>query len=724
MLRKFFFVFFLKLFFISFLTAGEGMWLPLFLKSLNEKEMKSLGMKITAEDIYSVNKGSLKDAIVHFGGGCTSEIISKEGLMLTNHHCGYGYVQSHSSVERNYLRDGFWAQNKSEELPCQGLTATLIVRIEDVTSKVLEGVDSSWDENKRRNKIDVNIQKIKPLIHKMEDQDVFIRSFYTNNQYFAFITEVFKDVRLVGAPPESIGKFGADTDNWVWPRHTGDFSLFRIYAGKNNRPAAYDPTNKPYIPKHFLPINIGGVQEGDFTMVFGFPGRTNQYLTSEGARQQVEVLNPVRISLRDKTLKILNKHMRSDEKIKLQYASKYASIANSWKKWIGENLGMKITQGIQRKIHQDSLFVLRVNANVQFRDYRNLISDLDFAYKRLEPFAFSREYYHETFMRNVDLVNFYQLVVGLMNTYEGRGEEIFNTKKSEILNNINGYFNDFNQDIDREVFAELIGQFHKEVNPAFVFSHFKSELKRHNNDYGEYAQELYSTSKLLHRDSLERILKMEYKDWVQAVKTDPLWIFYNEMKYYLDNDLNKLCGEYEDQIAGLRRKHMDALLYIFPERKFYPDANSTLRVSYGQVEGYQPKDAVMYKSQTYLDGVLENFNPGDYEFDVPKKLQQLYRDKDYGVYGENGKMPLAFIGSNHTTGGNSGSPAIDAHGNLIGLNFDRVWEGTMSDINYDRSICRNIMVDARYILFIIDKFAGAKWLVDEMKLVKPKKRKK
>ena len=706
------------------LFAGEGMWLPLFLKSLNEKEMKAMGMKISADDVYSINKGSLKDAIVHFGGGCTSEIISGQGLLLTNHHCGYGYIQSHSNLEHNYLREGFWAGRQHEELPCPGLTATLIVRIEDVTAKVLQGIDSSWDENKRRNAVDVNLQKIKPTIEKQSDQEVFIRGFFNNNQYFAFVTEVFKDVRLVGAPPESIGKFGADTDNWVWPRHTGDFSLFRIYADANNRPAAYDKNNNPYKPKHFLPINIGGIQEGDFTMVFGFPGRTNEYLTAEGVRQQIEVLNPVRISLRDKTLKILDKHMRADEATKIKYAAKYAGIANAWKKWIGENLGMKITGGLAKKATQDSIFQSLVNRNVQYRNYRNLVSDLDLKYKRLEPFAYSREYYMETFYRNVDVFNFYQSMSALQSVYDGRGESTFNTRKSELLQNLEGNYKNLDLGIDREVLTSLLEQFHQSMNPAFVFNHLKNGLAQVGNNYSSYTTSLYANSKLLLKDSMARILSLPYKEWSAEVKKDPLWIFYNEMKYYLDNDINKLCGEYEDQIAELRRNHMAALLRVFKERKFYPDANSTLRVTYGKVQGYQPKDGVQYLPQTYLDGVMEKYVPGDYEFDVPKKLQQLYRDKDYGMYGENGKMPLAFIGSNHTTGGNSGSPAIDAHGNLIGLNFDRVWEGTMSDINYDPSICRNIMVDARYILFIIDKFAGAHWLIEEMKLVKPKRKKK
>ncbi len=704
--------------------AGEGMWLPILLKSLNEKEMKSMGMKISAEDIYSINKGSLKDAIVHFGGGCTAEIISDQSLLLTNHHCGYGYIQSHTTLEKNYLKDGFWADAPNVELPCPGLTAMLIVSMHDVTSSVLEGVDKTWNENKRRNKVDENIEKLKLTFPKQKDQDVIFRAFFNGNQYFAFITETFKDVRLVGTPPESIGKFGADTDNWVWPRHTGDFSLFRIYAGKDNRPAEYSKENKPFKPKHFLPISMSGVKEGDFTMVFGFPGRTTEYLIQEGARQQIEVLNPVRISLRDKTLKILDKYMRADEHTKIQYSSKYAGIANAWKKWIGENLGMKTVHGLEKKSKSDLEFQSRVNANPVFVDYKNLITDLEFLYRRLEPFAKSREYYAETFNRNIDLIDYYQLQKQLINVYEGRGEKTFNERKSEALANIDGYFKDFNSGIDQEVFAALLEQFHKEMNPAFVFNYLKDELKKYNNDYKAFTKDLYASSKLTNRDSFAAVMSLDYKPWIAKVKEDKLWMFYEEMNFYLANDITKNCGELEDQIAELRRKHMAALMEVMPERKFYPDANSTLRVTYGKVEGYKPRDGVHYLTKSTLDGVMEKYIPGDYEFDVPKRLQYLYKNKDYGIYAEDGKMPLAFIGSNHTTGGNSGSPAIDAHGNLIGLNFDRVWEGTMSDINYDPTICRNIMVDARYILFIIDKFANAPWIVKEMKLVYPKGRKK
>lgn len=709
---------------IVLLYAGEGMWLPLFLKQLNEKEMKSMGMKISAEDIYSINKGSLKDAIVHFGGGCTSEIISSQGLLLTNHHCGYGYIQSYSTTQNNYLRDGFWAANRGLELPCSGLTVTMISRIEDVTQEVLAGTDDNMKDSDRRIIFDKNIVEIQKKIQKQSYEDVFVRSFYNGNQFFAFVTLTYKDVRLVGAPPESIGKFGADTDNWVWPRHTGDFSLFRIYADKNNLPSAYSPDNIPYTPKHFLPVSIAGVKDGDFTMVFGFPGRTNEYLSREGVRQIVEEQNPVRIKLRDEALKILDKHMRTDEKIKIQYAAKYASIANAWKKWIGESQGVKQTKGLDRKAKLDEEFQKRVDADPKFSAYKNIIQDLESNYKELQNLSVAKDYYAEGFQRNVDLFNCYQRIKKLVETYEGKSDKAFNEQKNQMSTDADALFKDVNIPIEKEVFKTLLELVVKGVDPALRSPYLMEKMRLYNRDYNLYTNDLYQQSMFTSADSIRVLNSLAYPQWIAKVKSDPVWLFYEELNYFITHGIQNRAGILEDNVAGLRRKHMKSLMEVFPEKRFYPDANSTLRVSYGQVEGFSPKDGLMYNTQTYLDGVMEKFVPGDYEFDVPIKLRKLYESKDYGIYGENGKMPLAFIASNHTTGGNSGSPAIDAYGNLIGLNFDRVWEGTMSDINYDRSICRNIMVDARYILFIIDKYAGAGHLINEMKLVSPKRKKK
>lgn len=704
--------------------AGEGMWLPLFLKSLNEAEMKSMGMKIKAEDIYSVNKGSLKDAIVQFGGGCTSEIISSQGLLLTNHHCGFGYIQSHTTMEHNYLKNGFWATEKNKELRCAGLTATLIVRIEDVSAQVLKGIDSTMNETQRKLIYDKNIVEISKNISKKSYEEVFVRSFYNGNQFFAFVTLTYKDIRLVGAPPESIGKFGADTDNWVWPRHTGDFSLFRIYTDKNNLPADYSADNIPLTPKHFLPISLDGVEEGDFTMVFGFPGRTNEYLTKEAVREIVLEQNPVRINIRDKALKILDKHMRASERNKIQYSAKYAGIANSWKKWIGESQGVKMTNGLDKKENNDKEFQRRVDANPAFSKYKNLIPDLEKNYKELLGFSLAKDYFAEGLQRNIDLYNCYLRIKKLAETYEGRSEANFNTQRLQMLQTSNELFKDVDTKIEKEIFQALFEIVMKEVEPALQVPYFMQKMRLYKDNFFSYTNDLYDQSLFTSPDSLRALSMLNYQDWIVKVKADPVWNFYEELNYFIAHGIQQRAGELEDNIANLRRIHIDALMKVFPEKRFYPDANSTLRVSYGQVESFSPKDGLEYKTQTYLDGVIEKYIPSDYEFDVPDKLLRLYRKKDFGQYAENGKLPVAFIASNHTTGGNSGSPAIDAYGNLIGLNFDRVWEGTMSDINYDRTICRNIMVDARYILFIIDKFADAGNLVQEMKLVHPKGKKK
>ncbi|MFZ1516756.1 MAG: S46 family peptidase [Saprospiraceae bacterium] len=706
------------------LFAGEGMWLPQFLKALNEKEMKSMGMKINAEDIYSVNKGSLKDAIVQFGGGCTGEIISSKGLILTNHHCGFSYIQSHSSVEKNLIKDGYWAKDYNSELACAGLTATLIVRIEEVTKEMLKNITPDMKDNQRRLMFDRNQNELLKNIQKKTFEEVSIRSFYNGNQFFAFVTLTYKDVRLVGTPPESIGKFGADTDNWVWPRHTGDFSIFRIYAGKNNLPADFSKENVPYIPKHSLPISLDGVEAGDFTMIFGFPGRTNEYLTKEGVRQITEVQNPVRIKIRDQVLKIMDKYMRSSVKTKIQYSALYAGIANYWKKWIGESQGVKFTNGLERKQRTDEEFNKRVQANPNWASYRSLVSDLETQYQLLEPMAVAKEYYAEGFQRNIDLFNCYSRIRKLSETYEGRGEETFRSKRNEMFKSAEGIFKNFDIQVEKEIFKNVLKTVVEGVDSELLVPYLRDQLNAYNNDYATFTENLYTSSAFTTPDSLRSLNSLEFPQWINRVQSDPVWKFYEELNYFLINGIQKRAGEHEENIADLRRSHMAALMEVFPERKFYPDANSTLRVAYGKVEGFLPRDGVTYLPKTYLEGVIEKYVPEDYEFDVHPKLRSLFEKKDFGVYGEKGKMPLAFIASNHTTGGNSGSPAIDAHGNLIGLNFDRVWEGTMSDINYDVRICRNIMVDARYVLFIVDKFAGADHILSELKLVHPKNNKR
>ncbi len=709
----------------SVLFAGEGMWLPLLLKALNESEMQDLGMKLTAEDIYSVNKGSLKDAIVHFNGGCTSELISPQGLLLTNHHCGYSQIQNHSTLEKNYLRNGFWAANRQEELSNPGVTATLIVRIEDVSDQVLQGVGDQLSPKDRQSAIDKNLEKVKAAAKIEPYEEVVIRPFYKGNQYYLFVTVTYRDIRLVGAPPESVGKFGSDTDNWVWPRHTGDFALFRIYAGKDNLPADYSEDNVPFKPKHFLPISLDGVEEGDFSMVFGFPGRTDQYLPSYAVQQIVDVLNPAKIAVRDRALKIVDAEMRADESIRLQYASKFARIANYWKKWIGENLGLKSTNGIGKKQQYEKEFTSAIGKNANFRNYTDLLPRFEELYRKIEPYALTRDYHNEIMGRNVELMQVAGYMARLKELHSEQGENAYEGFKKRLLPFLKGFYKNYRPEIDKKVFAALMDIYEKEVPIKELAGLIAAERTAQKvSDNEGLAQKLYQSTMLTNWQSIEKLLttagQSERAAWFFT--NDPLVAFASKLREAYAKHVSPPLEDYTGQINETQRRYMKAQMEVFPDKRFYPDANRTMRVTYGQVKGYQPRDAVNYGHQTYLSGVMEKYQPGDYEFDVPEKLIELYERKDYGAYGENGKMPVCFIGSNHTTGGNSGSPAIDAHGNLVGLNFDRVWEGTMSDINYDSSICRNIMVDARYILFIIDKYAGARHLIMEMTLVHPKRK--
>jgi len=691
-----------------------GMWIPSLLAGMNKTEMQQLGSKMTAEDIYSVNKSSLKDAVVHFNGGCTSEVISPSGLLLTNHHCGYGAIQSHSSVEHDYLKDGFWAMNKSEELPNPGMTVTFINRIDDVTNKVFAGVTDAMDEVSKMKIIQKNISKITKTAQKEDWQNAFVKSFYKGNQYLLFITEVFKDIRLVGAPPSSIGKFGADKDNWMWPRHTGDFSMFRIYANADNKPAEYSKDNVPYTPKHYLPISLDGVKEGDFTLVFGFPGRTNEYLPSVAVNQIVNVLNPAKIEIRDNALKIVDGFMRNDEAIKIKYASKYASIANYWKKWIGEDQGIKKSKGIEKKQALEKEFAKEVEAK-DLVGYQSLLPEFEQLYKEIEKVALARDYWIEVAYRNVELLNSTFRAFQLEQAFNRGGAPAFEQARKNLLESFKGKYKNYSADVDRPVFEKLVGLYAKNVPSQYIPENMKQ------NDMNTLATAIYATTKLTSFEGAKELLTGTPEEVIKNLNEDSAYVFGKELHTLFYDTIEPTYQQINLKIAAVQKKYMKALMEVFPNKRFFPDANGTLRVTYGQVKGYEPSDAVYYEPVSHLKGVMEKYVPGDYEFDVSQKLQNLYKSKDFGQYGENGKMPVDFLGTNHTTGGNSGSPAIDAEGNLIGLNFDRVWEGTMSDYNYDADICRNIMVDIRYVLFIIDKYAGATNLIDEMTLVHPKK---
>jgi len=691
-----------------------GMWVPSLLEGMNEQEMQLLGSKMTAKDIYDVNNSSLKDAIAHFGGGCTSEIISPNGLLLTNHHCGYGVIQSHSSVDHDYLKDGFWAMSYEEELPNESLSATFIKRIDDVTTQVFEGISDDMDEAEKMKIVNQNILKVNKEVQKEEWQDSYVRSFYKGNQYLLFVTEEYTDVRLVGAPPTSIGKFGADTDNWMWPRHTGDFSMFRVYADANNRPATYSKDNVPYKPAHYLPISLDGVEERDFTMVFGFPGRTNEYLPAIAVDQIVNVLNPAKIEVRDNALKIIDSYMRKDADIKIKYASKFASTANYWKKWIGENQGIHQTKAIDIKKAEEVEFS-KIVAEKDLVGYSTLLSDFEKLYKEIESVSLARDYWIEIAYRNVELLGVTFRVYQLEQAYLKGGEQAFESTRQNILGGFEGTYKNYSATVDKPVFEKLVALYAEKTPAEFVPANMK------NVNYTKLANDIYATSKLTSLKGATDLLSGKAEDVIKKINADKAYKFGKELHSIFYNQLEPKFQALNLQIEALQKEYMKALMEVFPNKRFFPDANSTLRVNYGMAQGYSPKDGVTYTTKTYLKGVMEKYVPGDYEFDVPQKLQDLYHAKDYGQYGENGKMPVNVLSTNHMTGGNSGSPIVDGNGNLIGLAFDTTWEGTMSDLYFDADIVRSIMVDIRYVLFIIDKYAGAKNLIEEMTLVHPKK---
>jgi hypothetical protein len=700
---------------LSFAQQG-GMWVPSLLDGTREKEMKKLGLKISLKDIYDTNKSSLKDAVPQFNGGCTAEVISPNGLLLTNHHCGFDEIQSHSSVEKDYITNGFWAYSLEEELPNPNLEVTFIISITDVTTAVLEGVADLNSEVNKQQRIKENIAKVQKETKKESWQGSFVRSFFDGNQYLLFVTESYEDVRLVGAPPSSIGKFGSDTDNWVWPRHTGDFSLFRIYADKNNRPAKYSKDNVPYKPKHYFPISIAGVKDNDFTMVMGYPGRTQEYLPAVAVEQIVNDLNPARIKVREQALKVQDGFMRKNQAIKIQYAAKYAAIANYWKKWIGESQGLKKSDAVGKKRSDEEKFKQLLVAKNQTAAYGNLLSDFEKYYGEIKPYAVARDYFNEIFLRNTELTStafkLYQLTQ--MGT-DAKSEAAFEERRKALINGLPAFYKDFNLEVDQQVFNTLIGIYLADYPKAFLPEKLKNETA------ATLTEKLYQKSAVINYEQVKTLLTGSLAEVKSKLNADPGVQLMTDIAFAYTTLVAPKYDELNTKITATQKQYTKALYELKAIDRMFPDANSTLRITYGKVKGYQPKDATLYTSKTYLDGVLEKYIPGDYEFDVPQKLIELYEKKDYGAYAENGKMPVCFIGTNHTTGGNSGSPALDAKGNLIGLNFDRVWEGTMSDIYYDPAICRNVMVDARYILFIIDKFANAQNLINELKIIGLKK---
>ncbi len=690
--------------------AGEGMWIPMLLQ-YNEKEMQEMGMRITADDIYSINHSSLKDAIVLFGGGCTGEIVSDYGLLLTNHHCGYDYIQQHSSVEHDYLTDGFWAMDRSQELPCPGLTVIFLREMRDVTAQVLNEVTSEMTEAKRQATISENIKKIIAKVEKETKYKASVKPFFLGNEYYLLLNEEYTDVRLVGCPPSNIGKFGGDTDNWVWPRHTGDFSVFRVYAGKDGHPADYSAENVPYKPAKHLEISLKGADEGDFAFVFGYPARTSEYLPAIAVNQEANVIDPIAVDLRGKILDIYNTYQEKDKKVRIQYASKHAGLGNGWKKWMGVTEGINHFHGVEKKQAYEKDFMEWCNASRQRYPYIGLLNAFEKKYKELEPYRVAYTYLANAGL-NIELIDFAGSFGRLSRVTKETPQEDIDDMVASLKNATKAFFKDYHQPIDEEVSKSMLTEYLKQ--PADFRPGFLNEIK----DVDSYVTELFSKSMFVNEEKVNEFLDGFKASKVKKLQKDPAMKAYQSLIEFYRNDVNPKMAPINKAIDSLQRIYMKGQMVMEPERRFSPDANFTLRVTYGKVEGFKPQDGKTFRHFTTLEGIMEKENPDIYDYVVEPKLKELYNNKDYGRYADkDGTMHVAFTASVHTTGGNSGSPILNADGRLLGLNFDRCWEGTMSDLVYDPDICRNISVDIRYVLFIIDKFAGAKNLIAEMDIV-------
>ena len=666
--------------------ADEGMWLPALI-SQRIGDMQAKGFKLSAEDVYSVNQASLKDAVVLFGGGCTGEIVSDEGLLLTNHHCGYGYIQRHSSVEHDYLKDGFWAMDRSQELPNRGLSVSFLQRMEDVTDRVLKGYSPSMSEAQRDSVVRANSAPIvRAAMNEGKGLRANVEALYYGNQYFLFVFKIYRDVRLVGAPPSSIGKFGGDTDNWMWPRHTGDFSIFRVYADKDNEPAEYSEDNVPYHPKRSFKISRKGVKEGDFTFVYGCPGSTKEYVMSEEVKYTAEVSDPQKIDLRTKRLDIQKKYMGASQAVRIQYSSKNAGISNAWKKWQGEVKGIRKMNTVAVKQEFEKKF----NKWAEGTEYEGLVDKIGNLYAERNPYFRASEYYSET-VRTIEILNF---ASGVVSTVE---------RKRPVEAQAESFFKDYYQPIDEETFVAMLEAFDQRMEDRFKPAYFKEKLA----EYGSvkaWKDDLFKRTVFTDKAKVSKLTEAD----LQSLYADPAYELQSEFAKWFAEDIRPVVNDLNAKIRLANRDYMRGQMEFEPDKAFYPDANLTLRVAYGHVEGYSPFDGAYYAPVSTLKGIIEKDNPEIFDYNIPQALRDIY------AQGGHDDQPVCFIATNHTSGGNSGSPVINADGNLIGINFDRVWEGTMSDIVFDPDVCRNISIDIRYLLFIVDKIGHASYLFDEM----------
>lgn len=698
--------------------AHEGMWLPTLLKSI-EGTMQAEGLELSAEDIYSINNGSIKDAIVLFGGGCTAEVIGGQGLILTNHHCGFSAITDHSTVENDRLKHGFWAADHGAELKNPRLTATFVIRMEDVTDRILDGLrgEGATDEARRRQLVD---ELAKPLIEeavKGSHHRAVVRPFNYGNSYYLIVTETFRDVRLVGAPPAAIGKFGGDTDNWMWPRHNADFALFRIYAGADNKPADVSDANVPFKPRHVLPIAMNGPQEGEFAMIFGFPGNTQRYLSSHGVEYVAGKADPMRIAMRTASLGVIDAAMRSSDHTRLLYADKQASISNAWKKWIGELRGLRELNTLERKREYEHDYRDKALA-AGAREYADVLPRLRGIYEELVPYATARDLFVEMAYYGPDVLRW---VDGCKELVEEHASLRTQGKLPQLIDErfaaADRFFAEHDMAVDKAIFKAVLPIYRAHMPRALEPAVLGVIDSRFKGDADAWVESLYARSVFTDPARFKAALRNPSARNMDRLKADPMYRVASGLFGGFLQDVRPTHARLSDELEGAMRLFVKGMMELYPGKTYWPDANSTLRLSYGRVEGSEPRDAVVYGPFTTLDGVMDKYVPGDVEFDVPQRLIELWQAKDFGPYGDKGVMPVCFTTSLHTTGGNSGSPVLNGRGQLIGINFDRSWESTMSDIQFDPAKCRNISVDIRYVLFIIDRFAGAGHLLKEMDLV-------
>ncbi len=702
----------LMMLFVVGARADEGMWLPYSINGQNLADMQRLGCKLTAEQIFSFNQPSLKDAIVQFGGGCTGELISPEGLLLTNHHCGLGQVQAHSSVEHDYLKDGFWARSKDQELPNEGLSVLFLSYIEDVTAAVLKGVTDGMSEADREQKIAENRKRLTTEKKGTRDVRVEIVPFYHGNQYIMFVYDVYKDVRLVACPPWGIGKFGADTDNWTWPRHKGDFCIFRVYTAPDGSPAEYSKNNVPMKSKHFLPISLKGVQPGDYTMILGYPGSTDRYSTSGSVKNLIELEDPAIVACRTTKLEQYRKHMDADPAVFIQYASKQASVSNYWKYSIGQIKQLKRNKVMEKRLEQEQAFREWTNADPQRKaKYAGIFDDFDKYWAHQSKYTKALLYHREAGWNGGEAVRFSMKFRSVDYAFaEKIPQENIVAFTKKMKGDVEDFFKDYNKDLDRDATIALLNLFYKDVDHNQLPATIKKIGDKTGGDFTAFVNNAFAKSIFVDQAKL--------KAWLENPKPiakDPIFALMQEIV----NSYIALGEEAEKVECGRAdRLYMEGLMEMQKDRNFYPDANFTMRLTYGSVQDCKPADGVTYNYYTTLDGVMAKYKPGDWEFDVPKDLIKLWENKDYGRYADkNGDLVVNFITTNDITGGNSGSPVIDAQGNLIGLAFDGNWEAMSGDIAFENEVQRTICMDMRYLLFIIDKMANAQNLMQELKII-------